>query len=220
MSEPHGNGNGGGDDAPRDPRERGERPREQGGHPPPGPQSPGPQQWQGPPSHGLPPQGPPQRPPQGPPQGPAQGPPQGPAQGPPYGPPQGGPPLGGPPPGGPPPGRPPGFGPGGPPGPPYRQSGSGWAVFGTAVAGVFIMGMINLGVALGVLMIAEMIGSDVAIGIGAALLAMIAFIGGFALIRVRRPWTKGLGLGLMIGWALISVVSAGYCTGLNPNMYT
>ena len=48
--------------------------------------------------------------------------------------------------------------------------------------------------------------------------------------RVRRrrgyccapasPYAKGLGLGLMIGWAVTSLFTVGFCTGINPEMYT
>ncbi|MEV4111426.1 hypothetical protein [Nonomuraea sp. NPDC049695] len=55
---------------------------------------------------------------------------------------------------------------------------------------------------------------------GTVLLALIGLGAGIGLLFVRRqPWTKGIGLGLMIGWALWSIVSAGYCTGLNPGLY-
>ncbi|MEV1168711.1 hypothetical protein [Nonomuraea sp. NPDC049784] len=54
---------------------------------------------------------------------------------------------------------------------------------------------------------------------GTVALALIGLGAGIGLLFVRRPWTKGLGLGLMIGWALWSIVSAGYCTGLNPGLY-
>ncbi|KAA0094814.1 hypothetical protein CIW49_24875 [Mycolicibacterium sp. P1-18] len=58
------------------------------------------------------------------------------------------------------------------------------------------------------------------VGVGAVILALVAFGGGAVLIALRRPWAKGLGIGLMIGWALLSITSVGYCTGLNPEMYT
>jgi hypothetical protein len=54
---------------------------------------------------------------------------------------------------------------------------------------------------------------------GTAVLALIGLGLGVALLLLRRPWTKGLGLGLMTGWALWSILSAGYCTGLNPELY-
>ena len=36
---------------------------------------------------------------------------------------------------------------------------------------------------------------------------------------VTQPLCEGLGLGLMIGWALTSLVTVGFCTGINPTMY-
>jgi fatty acid desaturase len=53
----------------------------------------------------------------------------------------------------------------------------------------------------------------------AIVLALIAFGGGGALLAVGGPAAKGMGLGLMIGWAVTSIVTVGYCTGLNPVMY-
>jgi hypothetical protein len=53
----------------------------------------------------------------------------------------------------------------------------------------------------------------------AVLLALIAFGGGAALLRSRSPNARGLGIGLMVGWALVSLFTAGFCTGLNPEMY-
>ncbi|MBN6058328.1 hypothetical protein JYK22_40790, partial [Nonomuraea sp. RK-328] len=53
----------------------------------------------------------------------------------------------------------------------------------------------------------------------AVVLALVGLGGGAVLLALRRPWTTGLGLGLMIGWALWSILSAGYCTGINPGMY-
>ena len=44
--------------------------------------------------------------------------------------------------------------------------------------------------------------------------------GGAALLAVRNPHAKGVGLGLMIGWALTSLVTVGFCTGINPALYT
>lgn len=55
---------------------------------------------------------------------------------------------------------------------------------------------------------------------GAVVLALAALGGGAALLATPNPTAKGLGLGLMIGWAFLSVVSVGFCTGLNPEMYT
>ncbi|UBU13653.1 DUF1129 domain-containing protein [Nonomuraea gerenzanensis] len=54
---------------------------------------------------------------------------------------------------------------------------------------------------------------------GAVLLALVGLGAGIGLCLVRRPWSRGLGLGLMIGWALWSILSAGICTGINPSLY-
>ncbi|ORB76684.1 hypothetical protein [Mycobacterium timonense] len=55
--------------------------------------------------------------------------------------------------------------------------------------------------------------------IGAVALAVIALLGGGALLLAHNRSTKAIGLGLIIGGALSSVLSAGYCTGLNPSDY-
>lgn len=54
---------------------------------------------------------------------------------------------------------------------------------------------------------------------GAVLLALAGLRAGAGLLFVRRPWATGSGLGLMLGWALWSIVTAGWCTGLNPALY-
>lgn len=114
----------------------------------------------------------------------------------------------------PPPPPPPGWYP--PPPPPPNNTGT---VVGLAVVGVVAFGAVNLLVGLVVLAVAAEHGGAV-VGAGAVILALIAFGGGACLIALRRPWTKGLGIGLMIGWALLSITSVGFCTGLNPEMYT
>jgi hypothetical protein len=58
------------------------------------------------------------------------------------------------------------------------------------------------------------------LGAAAVLLALIAFGAGGALLAVTSPHAKGIGLGLMIGWALTSVVTVGFCTGVNPALYS
>ncbi|WP_433436255.1 hypothetical protein [Nonomuraea sp. CA-141351] len=88
-------------------------------------------------------------------------------------------------------------------------------------AGLAIYSVLN--VVIGVLVVVGM-GSDDAnatpyLIAGTVVLALIGLGAGIGLLFVRRPWTKGIGLGLMIGWALWSIVSAGYCTGLNPGLY-
>ncbi|MCP2347104.1 hypothetical protein [Nonomuraea roseoviolacea] len=104
-----------------------------------------------------------------------------------------------------------------PPGPsghgqPPRQTG---LVVGLACAGAFGYWVVNLFVGL----IAITFESRVAVGVGAAALALGALGGGVLLVLRRKPWALGLGLGLMIGWALASIVTAGFCTGINPELY-
>ncbi|GAB7069470.1 hypothetical protein H7J06_28865 [Mycobacterium hodleri] len=113
-----------------------------------------------------------------------------------------------------PPPPPPGWYP--PPPPPPNTTGT---VVGLAVVGVLLFGAINLIVGLVVLVVAAGHGGAV-VGVGAVILALVALGGGAGLVALRRPWAKGLGIGLMIGWALLSITSVGYCTGLNPEMYT
>lgn len=61
--------------------------------------------------------------------------------------------------------------------------------------------------------------ANVILGAAAVMLALIAFGGGAALLTVRNPQAKGVGLGLMVGWALVSLVTVGICTGINPSLY-
>ncbi|MFI9593593.1 hypothetical protein [Nonomuraea sp. NPDC052265] len=75
--------------------------------------------------------------------------------------------------------------------------------------------MINLMVGL----LAVSVQSTAALGVAAGFLALLGLGLGITLVVLRKQWSFGLGLGLMIGWSLASIVSAGYCTGLNPGMY-
>ncbi len=125
----------------------------------------------------------------------------------------------------PPPGYPYYPGPPPPPGYPYYppppQPRSRIAI-GMVFAGSAIYFAINLFVALAVLAVAGSAGqSGNAMLAGAAvMLFLIAFAGGAGLLASRNRYAKGLGLGLMIGWALLSLFSVGFCTGVNPAMYT
>ncbi|TDD12868.1 hypothetical protein E1292_00635 [Nonomuraea deserti] len=84
-----------------------------------------------------------------------------------------------------------------------------------AFAGVFGYLLVNVAVGL----VAVSVGSTAAFGVAAGVLAVVGLGLGTAFVLLRKPWSRGLGLGLMIGWALASIVSAGYCTGLNPELY-
>lgn len=61
---------------------------------------------------------------------------------------------------------------------------------------------------------------NIVLAAAAVSLAVLAFGGGFLLLRQSSPHAKGLGIGLMIGWALVSLCTAGFCTGVNPALYT
>ncbi|MCV7361292.1 hypothetical protein H7K19_06985 [Mycolicibacterium neworleansense] len=61
--------------------------------------------------------------------------------------------------------------------------------------------------------------ANVVLGGAALLLAAIAFGGGTLMLLSKNPTAKGLGIGLMVGWALVSLFTAGFCTGLNPELY-
>lgn len=100
-----------------------------------------------------------------------------------------------------------------PPSEPPRQTG---VIVGLAFAGVFGYLVVNLLIGIAVVSLGT---SGVAIGVGAGVLALLSIGGGLVFVLLRKSWSIGLGLGLMIGWALTSIVSAGWCTGLNPGMY-
>ncbi|MCB0949328.1 MAG: hypothetical protein KDB44_08635 [Mycobacterium sp.] len=83
--------------------------------------------------------------------------------------------------------------------------------------------IINVTVALAAILVSSgSTGSsdNVVLGAAALSLAVIAFGVGGGLVAARNRYSKGLGLGLMIGWALTSLFSVGFCTGINPGMYT
>ncbi|MBO0679378.1 hypothetical protein JRC04_18085 [Mycolicibacterium sp. S2-37] len=64
---------------------------------------------------------------------------------------------------------------------------------------------------------AEAVGTTFAVTAG--LLFLIAFGGGSILLVKGSPHGRGIGLGLMVGWALTSLVTVGICTGINPMVY-
>lgn len=119
-----------------------------------------------------------------------------------------------------------------PPGYPYhaQQPHPGWQpaprpksgeIFGAAFAGAAMYGGINLVAGPIVLFgLANLVPPPLAFASGAVLLALIAFVGGGALLFGNRSvWARGIGMGLMIGWALTSILTVGFCTGLNPALY-
>ncbi|GGP02604.1 hypothetical protein GCM10012278_10400 [Nonomuraea glycinis] len=60
---------------------------------------------------------------------------------------------------------------------------------------------------------------SVLVAVGAVILVVVGLVAGIGLLFVRKPWATGMGLGLMIGWALWSITTAGFCTGINPGLY-
>ena len=126
----------------------------------------------------------------------------------------------------PPPGYPYYPGPPPPPGYPYYpgpppQPRSRIAI-GMVFAGSGIYFAINLFVGFAVLAVAGSAGrsANAMLAGTAVMLVLIAFAGGAGLLASRNRYAKGLGLGLMIGWALTSLLTVGFCTGINPAMYT
>jgi hypothetical protein len=90
--------------------------------------------------------------------------------------------------------------------------------------GPFIYAAINLVLGFVAFIAAGMVethtdNSGLVFGLAAIGLFLIAFGGGTVLLRRNSPHARGLGIGLMIGWALVSVFTAGFCTGINPEMY-
>ncbi|RVX46276.1 hypothetical protein EDD27_9148 [Nonomuraea polychroma] len=99
-----------------------------------------------------------------------------------------------------------------PHGEPPRRTG---LVVGLAFAGFF--GYLVVNVITGLVALA--FESEVAFGVAAGFLALFGIGLGLVFVLLRRSWSIGLGLGFMIGWALTSIVTAGFCTGLNPELY-
>ena len=94
---------------------------------------------------------------------------------------------------------------------------------GMVFVGPLIYAALNLAIGFMAFIVAGSTTSDASnavFGTTAVVLALIAFGGGAGLLFLRSPYAKGIGLGLMIGWALTSVFTVGFCTGINPGLYT
>ncbi|MFN8033669.1 MAG: hypothetical protein U0Q47_10265 [Mycobacterium sp.] len=106
-------------------------------------------------------------------------------------------------------------------GPPPPQPRSRIAI-GTVFAGSGLYFAINLFVGIAVITFADSAGKSANVMLAGAtvMLLLIAFAGGAGLLASGNRYAKGLGLGLMIGWALTSLFTVGFCTGINPAMYT
>ncbi|GAB2657950.1 hypothetical protein GCM10027088_40330 [Nocardia goodfellowii] len=59
-----------------------------------------------------------------------------------------------------------------------------------------------------------LVGEVWSLGAFAVLSVVVAFGGGLALVSIPRTWARGLGLGLMIGWALVVLFTAGLCVAV------
>ncbi|MFD4458909.1 hypothetical protein [Nocardia sp. NPDC058480] len=122
-----------------------------------------------------------------------------------------------------PPGPPPNM----PPPPPHqggKPPGQGGQVAAMALAGAMAFIVANAMAGFFVFMVVASINDDTAtkvlFGLTAVAGAAVAFGGGWLLIRRKRPAPKGFGMGLMIGWSLVTVCTAGLCTAINPELYT
>lgn len=111
-----------------------------------------------------------------------------------------------------------------PPGPPggRHTSGTPWQVFLAAPLGIVLFVVVN---AVFIIVspsgyIRSLWGQHVVVIVGAVILLLVALAGIPLVVRGTSYFVKGLGIGLMIGWALASIVSAGYCTGINPGLYS
>lgn len=62
--------------------------------------------------------------------------------------------------------------------------------------------------------VAFLVGEVWSLGAFAVLSVVVAFGGGLALVSIPRTWARGLGLGLMIGWALVVLFTAGLCVAV------
>ncbi|MBF6359153.1 hypothetical protein IU447_03425 [Nocardia farcinica] len=107
-------------------------------------------------------------------------------------------------------------------GPPPPGSGNGLVVAGFAVLGAFVYICANAVLGFMVfLLVSERPGTtgEIILGVATAAGVLTVFVGGGLLIRTRNAVAKGLGLGLMIGWALVTICTVGLCTGVNPDLY-
>lgn len=120
---------------------------------------------------------------------------------------------------GPPPGQ---TGPPPPRGEPKAVGKSIGLIIGLAFAGLVAYSIVNA--VLGILIFVSTLdqnGPNHPIIISCAIfLALLGLAAGAGLQFLRKPWATGLGLGFLIGWALWSILSAGICTGISPDLYT
>ncbi|MEU7744303.1 hypothetical protein [Nonomuraea sp. NPDC049158] len=117
--------------------------------------------------------------------------------------------------------------PGGPKPPPNGRSNSRpkgrsvGLIVGLAFAGLVAYSIVNA--ILGILIFVSTLdqnGTNYPIIISCTIfLALFGLGAGAGLQFLRKPWATGLGLGFLVGWALWSILSAGICTGISPDLY-
>ncbi|WP_280507148.1 hypothetical protein [Nocardia flavorosea] len=110
------------------------------------------------------------------------------------------------------------------PPPPGNRSprGSGLEMTGWAMAGAFVFIVGNAVYGFAAFLFAGTQGdrgNPVIIGMATVLGILVAFGGGALLIRGGSTGEKGFGMGMMIGWALVTICTVGFCTGVNPDLY-
>lgn len=111
------------------------------------------------------------------------------------------------------PSYPPGY-----PSPPPRPSNDAGTVIGFVFVGITVSVFLNILVMIAAL---ALVGADSTTGndgtqflwISGVLSVVVAFGGGGGLIALKKAWTKGMGIGLMIGWALMSIL-VGFCVSI------
>ncbi len=104
-----------------------------------------------------------------------------------------------------------------PPPPPPRHNSR---TVGMAFAGIGIYSLVNLVSFWTVVVTVNDRDPQTTALVYAIVLALVTLGTGAGLLFLRRPWAKGLGLGLMMGWGLWTIFSAGICTGINPIIYS
>lgn len=116
-----------------------------------------------------------------------------------------------------------------PPWPPYQpypqqppNGGNGGTIVGMAILGTLLFVVANAIFGFALVILSDGASSrseNWVLAAGAALSAGVAFGGGILMARNKSAVVRGLGIGLMIGWALVTVCTVGFCTGINPDLY-
>ncbi|MFI6818817.1 hypothetical protein ACIBG7_40925 [Nonomuraea sp. NPDC050328] len=89
-----------------------------------------------------------------------------------------------------------------------------------AFAGFGLFVLLDLVAVVVVLVVGSELDSAVPAMVGTGVLALAGLGGGGGLLFSRRVRRKGLGIGLIAGWVVLSVATLGFATGLNPALYS